>query len=235
MRLMISFEPMEFIKYSDITKYDIQGFIYSLLRNDSSFSELHNVKGFKFFNFSNIFPISDFNKNNLKKLIISSPNEDLIKSLYMTLKNKNSFRLNKYKMEILKIKLLRSKPCSNFISATPIVLYQDNMSNKYYSFEQNPDFNFFFNRLKDNAIKKYNAFYNEDFKLEDDLFSGFEFNKEVSIRVKKNNNAFIIIGSLWKDLKFNKTNQNKKFYNFLFDNGIGEKNSLGFGFLNCRK
>ena len=29
---MIVFEPKEYVKYSDIDKYDVQGFIYSLLK-----------------------------------------------------------------------------------------------------------------------------------------------------------------------------------------------------------
>ena len=235
MRLIIKFEPRDFIKYSDIDKYTIQGFIYSLLKNDSSFNSLHDVSGFKFFNLSNIFPVSDFEKNSLKKLIISSPNEEFIKSLYDQLKDKTSFKLKNHEMELLKVMILRKNDCSNFISATPIVLFEDNKKNKYYSFKQNSDFNFFFERLKDNAIKKYNAFYDGDFSLDSDLFTNFEFAREVSIRVTKNGNRFIVIGSLWKNLEFDLTSQNKDFYDFLFDSGLGEKNSLGFGFLNCRK
>ncbi len=235
MRLMLIFEPKEHVKYSDIDKYDVQGFIYSLLKNNDLFNNLHNLNGFKFFNFSNIFPICDFDKNTLKKLIISSPNPDFIRSLYAELDKISTFRLNKYEMEILKIKVLHDKKVSKFISSTPVVLFENNLENRYYSFKQNPDFDFFFTRLKDNAIKKYNAFYDDDFKLEYDLFSGFEFVREVSVRVKKDGNSFIIIGSLWKDLEFNLTSENKRFYNFLFDAGIGEKNSLGFGFLNRGK
>ena len=196
---------------------------------------MHDVFGFKFFNFSNIFPISDFEKNSLKKLIISSPNDDMIKFLYKQLKNKTSFKLKNYKMELLKVMILKNKGCSNFMSATPIVLFEDNRNNRYYSFKQNPDSNFFFERLKDNAIKKYNAFYNSDFSLDSELFTNFEFAREVSIRVNKNGNQFIVIGSLWKNLEFDLTSRNKDFYDFLFDNGLGEKNSLGFGFINCRK
>ena len=232
---MIKFEPKEHIKYYEIDKYTIQGFIYSILKEDSSFNNLHDINGFKFFNFSNIFPISDFDKNSLKKLIISSPNENLIKVLYKRLKSKHSFRLKNYEMEILKVMILKNTICSNFILATPIVLFEDNKKNRYFSFKQNHDFNFFFDRLKDNSIKKYNAFYENDFSLDSELFTNFEFSREVSIRINKNGNKFIIIGSLWKNLEFNLTSKNKDFYNFLFDNGIGEKNSLGFGFLNCRK
>lgn len=235
MRLMIKFEPKEFIKYSDIDKYTIQGFIYSILKNDSTFNSLHDILGFKFFNFSNIFPISDFEKNSLKKLIISSPNDEIIKSLYNQLKNKTSFKLKNYNMELLKVTILKKSICSSFISSTPIVLFEDNKNNKYFSFKQDPDFNFFFERLKDNAVKKYTAFNGNDFTLDSDLFTNFEFAREVSIRINKNGNQFIVIGSLWKNLEFDLTNQNKDFYNFLFDNGLGEKNSLGFGFLNCRK
>ena len=223
---MIKFEPKEFIKYYEIDKYIIQGFIYSILKENSSFNSLHNTVGFKFFNFSNIFPVSDFEKNSLKKLIISSPNKDLIKFIYVTLKNKSYFKLKNYTMEILKVSILRDTVCSKFISATPIVLFEDNINNRYYSFKQNPNFNFFFDRLKDNAIKKYNAFYNKNFNLDEDLFTKFEFAREVSIRIKKNDNQFIIIGSLWKNLEFNLTDENKDFYKFLFENGLGEKNSL---------
>lgn len=232
---MIKFEPKESIKYSEIDKHAIQGFIYSLLKNDSSFSSLHDVSGFKFFNFSNIFPVSDFERNSLKKLIISSPNDDMIKSLYNQLKDKTSFKLKNHKMELLKVVILGNNNCSSFISATPIVLFEDNKRNKYYSFKQNPDFNFFFERLKDNAIKKYNAFHDFDFSLDSDLFTNFEFAREVSVRINKNGNQFIVIGSLWKNLEYDLTSQNNDFYSFLFDNGLGEKNSLGFGFLNCRK
>lgn len=233
-RLMIKFEPLVNINYSEIDRYAIQGFIYSILKN-SDFESLHDTLGFKFFNFSNIFPVEDFKKNSLKKLIISSPNEKLIKTIYNNLKSVESFYLKNYKMELLKVSILRYETCSKFISATPIVLFEDNSKNRYFSFKQNADFNFFFDRLKDNALKKYNAFNNSDFSLDSDLFTNFEFSREVSVRLEKKGNRFIVIGTLWKNLEFNLTSKNKDFYNFLFENGLGEKNSLGFGFLNCRK
>lgn len=135
-------------------------------------------------------------------------------------------------IEVESIKIINPKKVNKFISSTPIVLFEDNSKNQYYSFKQNPDFEFFFNRLKDNAVKKYNAYTGNEFILEENLFNSFEFNKEVSVRVKKNNNAFIIIGSLWKSLEADINKENKGFYKFLLDTGLGEKNSLGFGMLN---
>ena len=47
MRLLIKFESKEHIKYYDIDKYTIQGFIYSILKENSTFSTLHDTLGFK--------------------------------------------------------------------------------------------------------------------------------------------------------------------------------------------
>lgn len=234
MRLIIKFNPLCNEDYFKIGKYDIQGFIYALLQN-SEFHEYHDLKGFKYFNFSNVFPISDYQLNNEKSLIISSPSSALIKLLYYKLSNIEVFRLNKFFMEIKSLKLLNSKSSKNIMVGTPIALYEDNINNRYYSFKSNPDFNFFFERLKDNAIKKYNSYYHENIYFDEDLFDSFEFNKEVSVQMNIHNNKFIIIGSLWKSFEKDIIKENRKFYNFIFDCGLGEKNSLGFGFVNNRR
>ena len=233
MRLVIEFNPLCNENYFKIGKYDIQGFIYSLLK-DTEFDKYHELKGFKYFNFSNIFPINDFQLGNEKKLIISSPSSALIKLLHYKLLNMEVFRLNKFFMEIKKVTLINIKCSKNIKVGTPIALYEDNKNDRFYSFKSNPNFNFFFERLKDNALKKHNSYYDESFELSDDLFDSFEFNKEVSVQMNIHHNKFIIIGSLWTFEK-HIIKENKKFYNFLFDCGLGEKNSLGFGFVNNRR
>ena len=149
-----------------------------------------------------------------------------------SLKNKENIHLSKLDIEVESLKIINPKKLGKFISSTPIVLFEDNSKNQYYSFKNNPDFDFFFNRLKDNAVKKYNAYTGNDFVLEDNLFNSFEFNREVSVRVRKNNNTFVIIGSLCRNLEAEINKENKVFYKFLLDTGLGEKNSLGFGMLN---
>ena len=234
-RLVLNFKVIDVCEYYDITKYDIQGFIYQLLKNNEEFGNYHENRGFKFFNFSNIFPVSDFKKGEFKSLIISSPNYNLIRALYTQLDKFETFYLNKYQMSMEYINVIKPKHYDKFISSTPVVLFEDNTKNQYYSFRNNHDFNFFWNRLKDNAVKKYNVFTGLDFNLEDDLFDLFEFNREVAVRVRKNGNTFIVIGSLWKNLEVNLNSKNRNFYRFLLDVGLGEKNSLGFGMLNDRR
>ena len=40
------------------------------------------------------------------------------------------------------------------------------------------------------------------------------------------------LGSLWSNLTCNITKDNRKFYEFIYESGLGEKNSTGMGFLN---
>ena len=59
---------------------------------------------------------------------------------------------------------------------------------------------------------------------------------EVAVRVSKGKDKFIIIGSAWYKLeRFRRQRRDEQFYRFLMDAGLGEKSSLGFGFLNPLK
>ena len=123
MRLILEFKSLNQGEYSDITKYDIQGFIYSLLKQDSNFKDYHDVVGFKFFNFSNIFPISDFKEGSVKKLIISSPNTQFIYSIRDILKESENLHMSKIDISPESIKVFNPKKLGKFISSTPIVLF----------------------------------------------------------------------------------------------------------------
>ncbi len=121
---------------------------------------------------------------------------------------------------------------------------ENNKKNKYFSFKRNKDLQFFLERLKENAIKKFNSFYNDNYYLDDVLFDKLIFKKEVVIPNKikvygennKEDKTSVIIGSVWSLLsKFSIENKDKKFYKFIMDCGLGEKNSLGFGFINPKK
>lgn len=53
------------------------------------------------------------------------------------------------------------------------------------------------------------------------------------MKVVKNGVPFPVIGSNWELLEKERIKpEERKFYRFLMDVGLGEKNSLGFGFVN---
>jgi len=230
MRLIIKFIPDGYSKYDSVNKHTIQGFIYSLLKN-TLYSNYHDSGGFKYFSFSNIFPVSDFKTNETKNLIITSPKTGFIRLLKESLKDMDNFYLGKQRMNLEQVKIFKPHLKRRFITSTPIVLYEESRKNRYYSLKNTNDFSFFLERLKDNALKKYNAYHDLNYFFDGNIFDRFEFDREVAVRVKKADKMFLIIGTLWKNLeKFNM--DDKKFYKFIMDCGLGEKNSLGFGMIN---
>lgn len=232
MRLLIEFEPLMNARYEVINKHAIQGMIYSLLRN-TIFDSLHDSNKFKYFTFSDIFPVSDFQPENTKKLIISSPNKQLIDVIYESISKRDTIKLKDFLFKIKNVKKFKINLTNQFISGSPIVLYKDNLSNEYFSFKRHNDLNFFLERLKDNAVKKYNAYTEENFELNENIFDRIIFKKEVVVKEFKGRSEFIIIGSVWNLLeKFYIQPQHRYFYEFILDCGLGEKNSLGFGFIN---
>ena len=232
MRLILKMKAEKFMPYSQVNRHTVQGFLYSLLQ-DTEFSELHNRKGFKFFTYSNIFPINDFFPDKEKTLIVSSPSKKLIEAFYEGLKDKNHIYLSDTPLKIVEVKIFSIKPTGKFITATPIVVQKK--PGVYLSFEQGDTVELFLERIKENAIKKYNAFYNDELSLEEELFDLLKFHKEVAMILKKDDKEFTVIGSLWSLLQKRIPKGYIKFYRFILDCGLGEKNSLGFGFLNVIK
>ena len=225
---MIELISKENFSYNEINKHSIQGFLYSPFKLE--YPDFHDTKGFKFFCFSDVFPTNDYKEGEKKNLIVSSPDKSFIQFLNSKLCGEKMIAGHPFKIEarIIKVPFKRI-----WITGSPIVLYKDNKNNIYYSFERDKDLLFFLDRIKDNALKKYNAFYNENLTLDGSIFDKLVFNKEVVINTIKRGNEFIIIGSMWKNLEKEYVSQNyKKFYSFLMETGLGEKNSMGFGFIN---
>ncbi|MEA2075283.1 MAG: hypothetical protein U9O85_06070 [Euryarchaeota archaeon] len=108
--------------------HKLQGFVYELLR-DAKFGMLHDKEGYKFFCFSNLFPIKDMEEGEISKLLIASPNEKLIASLEAPLRDfsAGNRRINVGEMsfEVVKFKKLGIKLKSRdlrVITATPIII-----------------------------------------------------------------------------------------------------------------
>jgi CRISPR-associated endoribonuclease Cas6 len=62
------------------------------------------------------------------------------------------------------------------------------------------------------------------------FFDNCKFKKQISTRIKVNGSKYPIIGTLW-EFDF-KPYTNRALIEFAMDAGLGEPNSLGFGFLN---
>ncbi|MGC9079471.1 MAG: CRISPR-associated endoribonuclease Cas6 [Nanopusillaceae archaeon] len=121
MRLLIKFVSLQNAKRDVINNYVIQGFIYNKLIG-TEFENIHENKGPKFFNFSNIFPVKDFEIDKEYRLIISSLNKKLIEALYRKLKEDREIKLGILEFKIKRIRKFDLKLKFPWVTATPIIL-----------------------------------------------------------------------------------------------------------------
>lgn len=233
MRLKIDLIPLSTIEYSQINRYIIQGFIYNILRFSDEFKDLHVGKRYKFFNFSNFFPISDFREGETKSIIVSSPRKKLIKFLHRILKDIKIVKLGIYEFKVKRLKKFKIPLRKVWRTSTPIVLYYKTNPKEFFSFKRH-SMGSFIELLTKNSLTKYKSFYNEDIQI-NDLFEFYEYEKEVALSFRiKNKGYALFIGTMWKKLGIIRplSSKEKKFYKFLMDTGLGVLNSLGFGFIN---
>lgn len=215
-------------------KHYMQSVIYSRFNQEDE-KDFHASNDFRFFSFSDFFPSGGMNKGEQKKIIVSSPDRKKIAILAKSFAEDDQIYLGANKFRILSIKTfnLNFAPKS-YISGSPVVLYSDNKKGRFFSLKEGDSISFFMERIKENAIKKYTQFSGKSPRyLEGPLFDSVRLKKEVSVKINHRGGDFYIIGSLWERLGIIKGRKiDFDFYKFILDCGIGEKNSLGFGFIN---
>lgn len=233
-RLVLKLTSVEAVAQENFDKHYFQSLIYSKLQ-DIGMENVHDGTKFRYFTFSDFFPSGPLNSGDHKTVIVSSPSSEFIKSLRESMERSREVYLGNATLSLEEISTIdfAASP-SAFITGSPVVLYKDNRQNLYFSMKRGDSLAFFMMRIKENAVKRYKQYSGDsDFDLPHPLFDTAVFNREVAVRVSKGRDAFIIIGSAWYKLeRFRRQRKDEPFYRFLMDAGIGEKPSLGFGFLN---
>jgi CRISPR-associated endoribonuclease Cas6 len=238
MRIKLELNSDERFPEWSIGKHAIQAMIYTHL-NGTPYEDLPRRKGFKFFCFSDLFPSGPFGPEK-KTLLISSPDDAFIETLYEKLLPNERLYLGKHALNVLSIRKFRLKPKRAFITGSPVVL-RDPDNGRFFTFHHHGSLNHFVERITENAVAKYRAFTGEDFRLEGPLFTKLvpRIRKkgwmDVYVRVNIRGRRFDVPGTTWEHLEAPVNESNREFYSFVMDAGIGELNSLGFGFLNPKK
>jgi CRISPR-associated endoribonuclease Cas6 len=231
--------------YDNDYHYKVQSFVYSLIRNSiyhNIHDSIHTWDGSVTpFCFSNIFPYGDMKKGNIKNLIISSPDGAFINLVSNQLKELNStlnfgalqFELDKSRVFELKI----SYPLKVH-TATPIITRISQQEYSSYDLELKHPFKYIFWRqtyplellirqLETNIVRKYVRYTNRDPNSKIS-FNKFIFKKQISKKLTMHGSKQTVIGTFW-DFWFDEQNDLTQ---FALDAGLGERNRLGFGFLN---
>ncbi len=229
LRVKIAITPEESFAWSEINQNLLVGLVWNVLRG-TEYEILHDQRGFKFFTFSEIFPFGDFQEGVTKHIIISSPDRKFVETVADRIGNGFSARLGAHPVVLSVEKTFRLKPKRVWETASPVVVRKDD---RQYWREDKDTLGEFVQNITENAVAKYRAYYGEDFELPTPLFEGYEFLKGVVHSFRKSNgNKVMIIGSKWRFTLPAGWTEFRRFYWFLMDCGIGEKNAMGYGFVN---
>lgn len=95
----------------------VQGFVYDKLIANTEFKDIHNLKSYKLFCFSNIFPPSLVKRGHLRHILFSSPNNDLVKSVFShireNLMDNKEIDIGEQQYHIKSLELLETRIVSN--------------------------------------------------------------------------------------------------------------------------
>ncbi len=246
MRILIKLKNAKEQAYDLKYNNKLQGFIYNLLHN-TEYGKLHDGEGYKFFSFSNIFPMSS-RKGDGRTFIIASPDEKFIDVVSVKLNERKDslLHIGEYEFELLDVKKInvKLKNKAELITGTPIVIRIPREKYKEYGIDGEYDSVYwkrkhtdlvFITQLESNLFKKYNRFYNTKI----DEFQVFKqqpkFKKLVVNHVIKGGKEHKVFGSLWEFHFDYVTDDQRKILEFGLDAGFGELNSLGFGFMNLKR
>jgi len=256
LRILLNLEALNDQQVWNPSEYHkVQGFVYDKLIANTEFKEIHNLKSYKFFCFSNIFPPSIVKKGQIRNLLICSPNEDLIKSIFSYIKNNiihdKVVNIGEQQYYIKSLELLEAKIIDDSCvlrTSTPVSIripekaysiykiHEEDRKKKFLYWRSNLSPDIFLALVLNNSRSKYSQFYKQDINNNiQSIIQSIVLLKEIVIHIPIDGYTIKIPASFWRFHFTNLNNEYKKFLNFMLDTGIGERNSAGLGFLNVEE
>lgn len=259
MRLLVRLDPQDEGPYDNDYHYHLQGLVYSLIR-DGGMGDVHDRPGYKFFCFSNIFPYRErFVRGLGQEMLISSPDPGMVSSisraLHARMDGKSPVQVGAINFSISGIEgpfhvKMPNDSVVSVVSSTPIIIripewrYSDYgiVSNRpFENWRNNLPLEAFVKQLKDNMEKKFKEYSGLENagrqSTEDPQFPeiiSYRYLKSVSKPFTVKGERQQAVGSLW-GIDFAVDNEERmNLLQFALDSGFGERNSLGFGFMNSR-
>jgi len=241
MRLVLTLECASSYAYDMRYFSKLQGFVYSLLKG-TEYEGLHDAEGYKFFCFSNIYPPFDARAGDVRYLVISSPDGELVRVFAESLVERRGFSVGDMRFLLREIRVVKPRigRRAALITRTPVVVRIPRRSYARYGIRSEHEFVFwrpnmpleaFVRQLEDNLVKKFAKFTG---KREADvlpLVQKLVFRKQVCNHVIVRGREMRVFGSLWEFHFSHLNDRQRRLLEFGMDAGFGERNSLGFGFV----
>jgi len=203
---------------------------YSMFQSQT-LEGLHRKEGFKYYSFGNFFPVEKakiYKQGNSYRLIIRSLDENFIDILSNTLRqniNNPYFQVINTQKRVVKQFFI-----SELYSATPVIVTVEN--GLFWTMQKDGDIIKLQKQLHDNLEKKYQSFFKEPIKGEENFIQLLEIKNKVpqNIEIIKNGKRVRLFGNKFKIIP-NEDEISQKLAFVSMACGLGEKNSFGGGFM----
>jgi CRISPR-associated endoribonuclease Cas6 len=200
------------------------------MAGDEQLKATHNSRGFKHYNFGGLFPIEKekvYKKGSNYIFAIRSIDENLIEILSRELRS-NINNPNLLVVETTK-KSVKQFFINELYSVTPVIITVEN--GFYWTMEKDGDILKLQRQLHDNLEKKYQDFYDESIKAEQNFIQLLEIKNRVpqNIQITKDGKKIRFFGNKFKIVP-HEDEISQKLAFLALGCGFGEKNSFGGGF-----
>ena len=214
----------------------ISKYISFSMSTTDALKELHLKRGFKHYSFGNFYPIEKekvYKKGNTYQFVLRSLDEAFVNMLSQTLRlnidNSNFLVIDTHK------RVVKQFFITELYSVTPVIVSIDH--GFFWTMEKDGDIMKLQKQLHDNLEKKYQNFYSESIKSEQNFIQLLEIKNRVpqNIQITKTNNqskkttSFRFFGNKFRIVP-NEDEVSQKLAFVALACGLGEKNSFGGGF-----
>ncbi len=234
MRVQLTFSPQSMLVLPKSYQHNIQGFIYSLIKDEKFKHFLHNEgfgdqRKFKLYTFSMLRGAYEYNPKSHEiifkekfKLEISSIVPEFILQITDALLKNDTLYLNNQQIKLLQYKYIDYKVKKNKIQIemiSPLTVYQTiNGKTKYVS----PTDEIFEKLININLKNKFKSVY---ISKTDPVISikPLKVTEKDQITAKYKNHIIICYKGVYE------LSGHHEILDFLYNTGLGSKNSMGFG------
>ena len=215
--------------------YTLSSIIYNKINDIDIAQRLHNKFGFKYFTFSQLHldklkttPKGLQSRTGHTEFQISSPNNELIKSMFDSYTQEPNIKFHHTNLTVTKVEILKTpsiKKDMKFKTLSPInTTIKKNIDDKLKTWDLAPSTDKFYEQLRKNLLNKYSNYYNLESTDKEISFTS-ELRKVKSKRIDikdTHHRAYHMDLNLEGD---------EDLIRFAYDVGVGEHNSMGMGML----
>lgn len=254
MRLLVRLRARADAKYVHTYHHKLRGRLWGALEN-TDYDAVHDENEPKPFVYSNPFPPRDMEEGDERTLLVASPEEELLTHVASDLQSNRELNIGEMPFRVTDLSVLSpdvGEPgTSGTISTGTGVLVRippwrfseygidvDHDQAEFWKPEHTMEP--FVNQIEANLDRKHGLFCPEHLPgpsdVEGDLFNGYELIKTFALPVtptEDERETWVL--SKWRLDYRVRDDDHRRHLNLALDVGLGERNSLGFGFVNKQR